>query len=284
MEVFRKIKYFMAANVLIRTWIWIWRTYFRVQFHKSKFLMVQLTLYVWFRQWLSNRLVTSHYLNWWWQYFCHYMYGVTRPQWVNSSWPSDAKWQHGSGSTLAQVMDHFLMAPSHYLNQCSLITSEVLWPSTEGNRVSQEILKISILDINLRINTFKITAPSPICQWFKVCLACRSREAVQSWRLENLCCEHTIWAQCATFPIDRGPDLGKNWVGQGKLSNLVAQRSTVISCVLLYDSISGLYVYTVGLWWIILALDRWSMTSANTISHTVSHFNNLSLWYLVVTC
>ena len=41
----------------------------------------------------------------------------------------------------------------------------------------------------------------------------------------------------------------------------------VISCVLLYDSISGLYVYTVGLWWIILTLDRWSMT--NTISHTV---------------
>ena len=61
--------------------------------------------------------------------------------------PSDAKWQSRSGSTLAQVMAHFLMAPSQYLNQCSLIISEVLWPSTEGDRVSQEILKISILDI-----------------------------------------------------------------------------------------------------------------------------------------
>ena len=32
----------------------------------------------------------------------------------------------------------------------------------------------------------------------------------------------------------------KNWVGLGKLSNLVARRSMVISCVLLYDSITGL--------------------------------------------
>ena len=65
-----------------------------------------------------------------------------------------------------------------------------------------------------------------------------------------------------------GPDLGKNWVGLGKLSNLVARRSMVYSCVLLDDSITGLqvHVYTVGLWWIIL--DRWSMISANTILHT----------------
>ena len=75
--------------------------------------------------------------------------------------------------------------------------------------------------------------------------------------------------QCATFPIDRWLDLGKNWVRLGKLSNLMARRSMVIWCVLLYDSISGLYLYTVGLWWIILILDRWSMTSANTIEHTV---------------
>ena len=33
-------------------------------------------------------------------------------------------------------MAHFLVAPSHYLNQCSLIINEVLWPSTEGNSVT----------------------------------------------------------------------------------------------------------------------------------------------------
>ena len=44
---------------------------------------------------------------------------------VNSFWPSDTMWRQRSGSTLAQVMACCLMAPSHYLNRCSLIISEV---------------------------------------------------------------------------------------------------------------------------------------------------------------
>ena len=36
-------------------------------------------------------------------------------------------------STLAQVMACCLMAPSHYLNQCWLTISKVLWHSSEGN-------------------------------------------------------------------------------------------------------------------------------------------------------
>ena len=104
--------------------------------------------------------VTSHYLNQWWQDFCHYI-NVTRPQWVNSPWHSDAKWQHRSGSTLAQEMVHSLVAPSHYLNQSSLIISEVLWPSTEGNIVSQEILKISSFHMNLKINNLRLQPHLP---------------------------------------------------------------------------------------------------------------------------
>ena len=84
------------------------------------------------------------------------LYGATRPQWVNSLWPSEAKWQHRSGSILAQVMDHRSMAPNHYLNHCSLIIREVLWASTEGNTVSQEVLNISILDVNLTIINLRL--------------------------------------------------------------------------------------------------------------------------------
>ena len=51
----------------------------------------------------------------------------------NSLRPSDAIWWHRSGSTLAQVMACCLTAPSHYLNQCWLIISKVLWHSSEGN-------------------------------------------------------------------------------------------------------------------------------------------------------
>ena len=46
---------------------------------------------------------------------------------INSLWPSDAIWRQRSGSTLAQVMACCLTAPSHYLNQCWLIISEVQW-------------------------------------------------------------------------------------------------------------------------------------------------------------
>ena len=46
---------------------------------------------------------------------------------------SDVIWRQGSGSTLAQVMACCLTAPSHYLNQCWLLISEVLWHSPDSN-------------------------------------------------------------------------------------------------------------------------------------------------------
>ena len=44
-----------------------------------------------------------------------------------SLWPSDTILQHRSGSTLSQVRAWCLMAPSHYINQCWLIITEVQW-------------------------------------------------------------------------------------------------------------------------------------------------------------
>ena len=52
---------------------------------------------------------------------------------INSLWPSDAIWRQRFGSPLAQVMACCLTAPSHYLNQCWLMISEVLWHSAESN-------------------------------------------------------------------------------------------------------------------------------------------------------
>ena len=50
---------------------------------------------------------------------------------VNSLGPSDTIWRGRSWSTMVQVMACCLMAPSHYLNQCWLIISKVLWHSSE---------------------------------------------------------------------------------------------------------------------------------------------------------
>ena len=52
---------------------------------------------------------------------------------INSLRPRDAIWWQRSGSTLAQVMACCLTAPSHCLNQCWLIISEVQWQSPEGS-------------------------------------------------------------------------------------------------------------------------------------------------------
>ena len=65
-----------------------------------------------------------------WGMGCHYW---LVQQSINSFWPSDTIWLHISGSTLVQVMTCCLMAPRHYLNQRSLIISEVPWHEPERN-------------------------------------------------------------------------------------------------------------------------------------------------------
>ena len=63
---------------------------------------------------------------------------------INSFRPNDTIWRQSSGSTSAQVM-----APSHYLNQCLLIISEVQWHIRE---ISQEMPQPSITKICLKIS------------------------------------------------------------------------------------------------------------------------------------
>ena len=82
---------------------------------------------------------------------------------LNRLWPNDAIWQHGSGSTLDQVMACCSMAPSHY--QCWLIISEVQPHSSESNfqRKTSVINHKSELENHLSKFSFK----SPRGQWVK---------------------------------------------------------------------------------------------------------------------
>ena len=48
-----------------------------------------------------------------------------------TAWPSGAIWRHRYGSRMAQIMAFCLTAPSHYLKECWLIISNVLWHSSE---------------------------------------------------------------------------------------------------------------------------------------------------------
>ena len=52
---------------------------------------------------------------------------------INPLWPINTLWQHRSGSILAQAIACYLMAPSHYLNQCRLIIKGIPWHSPRSN-------------------------------------------------------------------------------------------------------------------------------------------------------
>ena len=83
---------------------------------------------------------------------------------LNSLWPSNAIRRQGTDSTLAQVMACWLIAPSHYLNVCWLIISEVPWHSSQGiimRRSEDTSQKNKIL------KSFRITFRSPRgqCVW-----------------------------------------------------------------------------------------------------------------------
>ena len=79
-------------------------------------------------------------------------------RWVNLLWPSEAAWWQRSGSTLAQVMACCLTAPSHYLNQCWLIISEV---HIHIRAISQEMFQPSITKIRLQITYLKFHSNFP---------------------------------------------------------------------------------------------------------------------------
>ena len=85
---------------------------------------------------------------------------------------TDAIQHHRALSTLVQVMSCCLTAPSHYLNQYWLIISNVLWCSLMA--ISQISLKISILDVRLKITNSRSQPHLPVASGLNYCILCRS--------------------------------------------------------------------------------------------------------------
>ena len=68
------------------------------------------------------------------------------------SGPSDAVWRHRSWSKLAQVMTCYLMAPTHYLNQCWLLVKGVLCSAAyRNNETMRYIVSYQGYDNTIRI-------------------------------------------------------------------------------------------------------------------------------------
>ena len=84
---------------------------------------------------------------------------------INSLWPSEAIWQHRSGTVFAQVMACCLMSPSYILNHFFLYIKVVLCHSHERN------FTWSGFELNschmLVDYIFNITSASPRNQWIE---------------------------------------------------------------------------------------------------------------------
>ena len=86
---------------------------------------------------------------------------------INILWPSDIIWWDKYWWALALVMACCLMAPSHYLNQCWLLISEVLWCSCHLRAISQHLPQILFCIMILKIILKKLLPCLPRGQWFK---------------------------------------------------------------------------------------------------------------------
>ena len=83
---------------------------------------------------------------------------------INSLWPSDAIWRHRSGSAWSPVMACCLMAPSHYLNQCWLVSEESC--GMHQRAISHWVPQLLICMMRLKkILLKKITATYPRDWW-----------------------------------------------------------------------------------------------------------------------
>ena len=76
--------------------------------------------------------------------------------WRNSLGPSDVTWWQRTESTLAQVMPCCLTAPSHYLNICWLIISDI-----HMRAISQKMPQPSITKISSKITCLKFHSNIP---------------------------------------------------------------------------------------------------------------------------
>ena len=77
---------------------------------------------------------------------------------LNRSWPGVAICRHRTGSTLAQIMTCYLMAPSHCLNQRWLLIIEGMWHSHQSNfTASAQSIILCVLCGEFENHTFKIT-------------------------------------------------------------------------------------------------------------------------------
>ena len=113
---------------------------FRLKFHWSLFLMVQLTIFQhWFRQWLGAGQATSHYLNQWWLIYRRIYASLGLNELMR--WSQVTYICFNSKPSLVQIMS------------CRLITCQFVVNWNHGNKLQWNFIRNSHLFIEQ--NTFE---------------------------------------------------------------------------------------------------------------------------------
>ena len=157
-------------------------------------------------------------------FFCWYnLININAFEIINSLAPSDAIWWQKSGSTLAQVMACCLTAQSHYLNQCWLINTKVLW---HPRALSWEDLKIHINKTRMKFEFLKSDPDLPgtnelilysiLCSWWpgtarRQCICSLSIYQIRLYASEQVTCiSLTHWGRATHICVSKQTIIGSD--------------------------------------------------------------------------
>ena len=87
---------------------------------------------------------------------------------INTLWPSDAIWWDRYESTLAQVMACCLTAPNHYLSQCWLLISKIMWHSPDSNVTGNAAATICRMSLKIILYNYFHFCQGPMRQYLLV--------------------------------------------------------------------------------------------------------------------
>ena len=142
--------------------------------------------------------------------------------------PSDDKWRHWTGPTLAQIMARCLMAPSHYLNQCWLIISKFWQHSFEGNFTGNA--QTIYLWYELKITNSRLQMPLPGANELRCLNALSNCTVANIWdSLDGEVYDGVILLQDECI-------LGESLEKIGKLSHWgLNKMATIVKCIFLNE-------------------------------------------------
>ena len=122
---------------------------------------------------------------------------------LNSLGPSEAIWQHRTGSILMQLLACYLKAPIHCLNECWLVIKCVLCHSPENNLLkSTHGLNLSLTHCGLVTPYGDKRSGSTLAQVTACCLTAPSHYLNQCW----LIISKVLWHSSKNIIIRRFED------------------------------------------------------------------------------